>query len=247
MKIQGIRFLLIFLFVVSLNAQKETAETVIDKFNKLHSGKEKIKSITSWKFSTLNFNPMQKSEVPTNIYFKGDKFRVEQIISGKKEIMATDGKKYWTQSQMRNEKAQIMPESMVPAMKEQIARQKDALTIGPLLEYKTRKKSLQLMGLEKINNRNHFKIKMVTKTDITLIFYIDNETYFLDRIESQIGNKDKKELLKVNFSNQKKVGDFTIAHKIEQYLGANQISSVKINSVELNPKLDDILFAFPKK
>lgn len=247
MKIHQICLFLISLFIFSANAQKETAETVIDKFNKLHSGKDKIKSVTAWKFNTVSSNPMQKSEVPTVIYFKGNKFRIEQTFAGKKEVMGTDGKNYWVQGSMGNGKAQPMPDNMIPAMKEQIARQKDALTVGPLSEYKTRKKSVQLMGLEKINNRNHYKIKMVTKTNITLIFYIDKETYYLNRIESQLGDKDKKELLKVNFAEQKKVGDFTIPHKIDQYLGANQISSVKISTVELNPKLDDTLFSFPKK
>jgi hypothetical protein len=125
----------------------------------------------------------------------------------------------------------------------------------PFLNYKERGLKAELIGKETIDGTETFKIKLIKKpikvdgkdAENIVFYYFDLENFVPLMSESEIKSGPAKGQVSITkFSDYQEVNGFMFPFSMEQSLkGQPANSSISVTSIEINPKLDASLFAFP--
>lgn len=118
---------------------------------------------------------------------------------------------------------------------------------GPLLDWRAKGHTVTLLGREKLGDREAFKLEEKLRGGEVRVDYIDTETYLLLRTDAARTVGGRRVPLENMFSDYRDVGGLKFPFRIESR-ARNRPQSVKfvVESVELNPDLDDAIFKMPK-
>ncbi len=234
--------LFVILLLVCTNLYSITADELIEKSYKAMNSQDKSK-IKTWKFNTIVSNMLaNKSSVNTTYYFKGDNERVEQTVGKDVFIFGRNKGKFWfksTNKAIDEEKVPIALKQMYMDMGE---NQKKTMIYGPFFDYKARFKSTQLLKDEKINGKDYFKLKAVTKKNVELVYFIDKQTFLVSLIETKAISSNNVQIIKVGFPSYIKKDNYMFVSAIEQYMGNSIVSKIDIKDVVYNIPIKDSQF-----
>lgn len=125
---------------------------------------------------------------------------------------------------------------------------------NPIVDYKKKGYSVELVGKEIINDTEAFKIKLIKKStkanknkeeDIVHYFF-DVDNFMLISVETEIKSGDLKgSVLEIIMSNYKEVDGLNFPFSITRRLNGRQVVSYTYSKIELNPTIDDASFKFP--
>jgi hypothetical protein len=128
---------------------------------------------------------------------------------------------------------------------------------GPLVDYAAKGTQVDLDGVEKVEDRDAYKLKLTTKSGHTLHVWIDAQTFLETKIEGQPRRLDGKEHpVEIYYRDYRPVSGLQIPFALEtKVLPVDTGSKVKelpipsekivIEKVVVNPKLDASLFLKP--
>lgn len=187
-------------------------------------------------------------EVPFKLYVKNGKVRYESSGQNKRPmIQIFDGQKGWI----------LSPRS--PDPEELTGRQlwmiQHRANIGsPLTSWRKYIKRLSLVGTEKLEGVEVFKIRMEGKDALTE-YYIDKKSYLLLRQTRLIRQSGQELKMLTIYKNYKVVDGFTLAFNVEtkpeggelargSRMGGRGGGIQLIEEVKLNVPVDDKLFQF---
>jgi outer membrane lipoprotein-sorting protein len=220
-------------------AGAETADDVIAKFVAARGGMEKIKAIQSLDM-TIKAN-QQGVEFPGKLEWKRpDRMRLEMTIQGKTMVQAYDGKTAWT----------VMP--FLGSPDPQVMAADDAKDVieqadmdGPLVDYKAKGNTVELVGKDDVDGAPAWKLKLTLKNGDVSYVYIDTETGLGVKETSKRKQQGSEIEIDSYLTNFKPVEGVLFPFSIENKVGGKSMGQFTIDSVKANVPFDDKMFLMP--
>lgn len=234
--------LAIALVGLSAAAQELTVDQIIAKNIAAHGGLDKImaqKSLRASGHMTLG----QGLEAPITYEQKRPgNFRFELTLQGLTLVQAYDGRTGWLVNPFEGKKdPELMGEDDLKDAQEQ------ADIEGPLVNYKEKGNKVELVGREKVEGSDAYKLKVTLKNGDVRYIYLDADTFLEVKEESKRTIRGSEVEAETIFGDYKEEGGVMMAHSFDQGpKGSPQRQHLTIEKVEINPTIDDARFVMPK-
>jgi len=181
------------------------------------------------------------------------KVRFELQFAGKTAVQVYDGGAGWKLRPYLN-RLDVEPYTAEELKLASIQTELD----GPLVDYAAKGTQIELAGMEKIEDRDTYRLKLTFKDGRTQNLWIDADTFLETKVEGQPRRLDgKMHPVEVYYRNYKPVSGLQIPFVLETRVlpienanrGAKQapvqVEKVTIEKVEVNPRLDASRFTKP--
>lgn len=168
------------------------------------------------------------------------KMRVELRFRGQTAVQVYDGAKGWKLRPFlnRREVEPFTPEEMKAAS---LQSELD----GPLVDYVAKGTKVELEGIEKLENRDAYKLKLTLKGGEVQRVWVDAQTFLEVKIEGTPRRLDGKyHPVAVYLRDYRAVNGLMLPFLLETAVdGVKQTEKIQIESVKVGPRLDDSIFA----
>lgn len=215
-------FLVLMLVLVQF-AQGQTVDEVINKHIEALGGKENLNKVENLVMEgNLNY---QGADVFMKFTQVNNKLRRQDIdANGMHGFTMITDKEAWS----------YMPffgmQSPQPTPAEEVAENQPDMDIaGPLVDYVSKGHKAELMGKEKVNGADCYKIKMTLTGGKTLMVFVDCATSLISRTIDKRWVNGQREDLQTDFGDYKEVEGVKIAHSLTGPYGTTYFHSVKVN------------------
>lgn len=181
------------------------------------------------------------------------KQRVELQFNGQTAIQVYDGTNGWKLRPFLNRR-DVEPYSADEMEKASVQSELD----GPLVDYAAKGTQIELTGVEKIEGRNNFNLRLTMKDGESMHVWIDAKTFLETKMEGQPRQLDGTlHPVEVYFRDYRDVSGLQIPFLVETKVLPVQktatglrdtpvpVERIVIAKVVVNPKLDPTLFSKP--
>jgi len=244
--------LLFVALVVSFSTQlsAQTADEIIANYFENTGGIDAWKSIEGIKM-TAKLN-QQGMEIPLEIYsLKSGKQMTVINFQGKEMKQGVfNGEVLWSTNFM-TQKAEKGDQETTDNMKRQMKDFPD-----PFLNYKENGYTVELLGKEDIDGTETFKLKLtkepllvdgVEEENVSFYFF-DTESFVPLVVQAEIkAGPMKGQSSETKFSDYQEVGDIYMPFSMTQGLKGQPGQVIAMDTIELNPEVDDAEFEFPEE
>lgn len=219
----------------------QTVDEIIAKNIAAKGGIDKVKSVTSVRV-TGRIVLGQGLEAPIVLEMqRPNARRMDLTVQGMVLSQGFDGKKAWIINPLQGIK---VPQEMSAEEQQTIEEQADI--DGPLIDYKMKGHSVDLLGKEKVDGSDAYKLKLTMKTGTVRTMYIDATRFLEVKEESKrtIGGREVEG--ETIYSDYKAVAGMMYPHSIDNVQKGNpQREKVIIEKIEINVPLDAARFKMP--
>ena len=194
------------LFILSLVlvqfAQAQTADEVVNKYIDALGGKDKLSSLKSVKLTgSMSIQGTDISLTITKLHMKGMRMDISVMGTENYQIITPDkGTMFMPVQGMAS--PTDMPEEQLKAAQSQLDVQ------SSLLDYKEKGNSIELLGKEKVDGADNFKMKITFKNGITSTYFIGADNYRLNKSVSKRTINGEEMEIENTYSNYKQVDGF---------------------------------------
>ena len=227
--------------LVAVPASAQTLDEVLAKNFKAKGGLDKLKAVQTTRVSgTITIGP--GIEAPFVLEQKRPSMmRMEVVVQGMTIVQAYDGKVGWQINPMGGRKD---PEPMSEDDLKQAQEQADM--DGPLMDYKAKGNTVELLGKEKVEGSDAFKVRATLKNGDVRDFFIDADSFLEIRTESKSKVRGTDVEGESSIGDYKEVSGLMIPFAIEMgQKGAPQRQKLVVSKVEVNVPIDDARFKMP--
>lgn len=228
-----------FLLLIAVNTQAQTADEIINNYNKSIGGLEAWKKIRTLEMTgTLTVMGL---DIPVKITIVADSaIRTEAIAMGNTIISAYADGKGWVLDPIT--KPGSKPTAMDADMVKQM--QSEARVVSDLMDYKSRGHQVSVSSMT-IEGIDCWHIQL-TKNDGAILFYniIKKEGVFLMSEKSTVANGTKI-TSQTWYSNIKTFGGLKFATTLDVKIDGDQMQTTTYDSIELNKPVDKKIFVIP--
>lgn len=238
MKSKYLLILLILFSTSSLFAQELTVDQIIEKYYQANGLDKMHKTNTIIMSGYIT----RQDYMPFKIYkMQPDKYKLEFDIQDITAYQVYDGETAWmTTPWTGNVKPQLMPADAAKDIK--VKADYD----GVLYHWKEKEHSAELIGKEKFNDLELYKIKITLKDSNVVFYYIDNKEFALQKsIITRISRGREIEITTL-YSDYRFVDDIKFAFKNENLIGDQIYSTVEFDTIEINKPIDEKIFKMPE-
>jgi len=232
---------LVAMFASAASAQ--TVDEIIAKSVAARGGMEKIKAIQTIRMTgKMTVGP--GFEAPVIIESRRpNQTKMTFTIQGMNGTQAYDGKVGWAVMPFMGKKD---PEPMSADDTKEIAD--DADIDGPLLDYKAKGNTVELLGKDSVEGTDAWKIKLTLKSGTVRTVYIDADSYLEIKTEGKRTMRGTEMEFEGTIGDYKPVEGVMFPFSLENgVVGHPEKQKVTIDKVEINPKLAADFFAMPAK
>jgi len=171
------------------------------------------------------------------------KSRVEIEFAGKTAVQVYDGANGWKVRPFLN-RNDVEPFTAEEAKAEEGRGHLD----GPLVDYAEKGTKVELEGVEKVEGRETYRLKLTAKNGNVQHVWIDTQSFLDVKVEGAPRRMDGKMRTVWIYQRdfrlvQGLIVPFTLETAVDGY---QETHKMVVEKVEVNPKLDDALFAKPK-
>jgi len=156
-----------------------------------------------------------------------------------KAVMAFDGQTAWTINPMMGPAAQVIPRPPGEAAKA------DADFDSPLLDYKAKGHTVQLVGTQALDGKPTHHLKIILKNGSVVHYYLDVDTGLEVRTATPLEQGGVKAELTADLSNYQTVDGLTVPFRMRQSVDGKLMTDVTILKWEPNLPIEDELFKMP--
>jgi outer membrane lipoprotein-sorting protein len=163
--------------------------------------------------------------------------RQEIVVAGQRIVNAFDGTTAWSINPLMGSPE---PKAITGPQADDIKMQADF--DSPLVDYKEKGYELEFVGQETLGTRKVFHLKLTSKEHRVQQLYLDAETNLEIKIvgDSQTGPVENE------LSDYREIQGLKLPFMMRTVAAGNVVSQIVVDSVELNPKIDDTMFKMPK-
>ncbi|TDE16820.1 outer membrane lipoprotein-sorting protein [Dyadobacter psychrotolerans] len=235
--------LLVILFITGIaqTVSAQSVDEIIAKHITAMGGADKLSKLKS--VAIVSNMEVMNMEMPVKITIVQDKgFRTETTVQGMTIIQATDGVKGWMVNPMAGDGKPVeLPQEAV----QQYASQTD---LTGLYNYKQKGLQLALEGEQELNGAKVYKIVATLKSGAKQDNYISKDTYYVLKVVATVSANGQNITTENIQSDFKQVDGVTFPFSSELTTSAMPGAKVinKIESVAVNAKVDESIFAMPK-
>ncbi len=241
-------FALLFIGVFS-SFKAQTVDEIIKAYYDVTGGAN-WENVTGMRM-TANFE-QQGMRIPFEIISQKDgKMCMKMNYMGNEMTLAAfDGKTSWSTNWMTME-----PEER-PAEDSENARRTSSEFPNALFNYKTLGYTASLLEEETVEGTACHKIKLDKKTELVdgeevpnvEYYYIDKESNVLIMVEAEINSGEMKgNMSQTKMSDYQEVNGVYLPFYNSEGIKDGQSQAIQFETIEINPKVDDNIFVFPKK
>jgi hypothetical protein len=238
------------ILLLGFHAQAQTADEILANYFENTGGEARWKSLNGMKM-TAKVN-QQGMEIPLEIYQLGDGRQMTVVKFQGKEIKqgVFDGETLWSTNFMT-----MKPEKSDAETTANLKLNTNDFP-DPFLNYKEKNYTVELMGKEPMDGTETYKIKLVkepltidgeTKEDVSY-YYFDSENFVPIAVESEINSGQMKgQTSLITFSDYQEVDGLYFPFSMSQGIKGGASQPIVMETIELNPVIDDTSFAFPEE
>jgi outer membrane lipoprotein-sorting protein len=231
-------FAAVLVVATHATAHAQSVDDIIAK-NIQARGGDKLRAVQSVRMTgKLVVGPGIEAPVTIEIKRPG-RMRLELVIQGMTIVQAVDGDAGWTIQPMTGKKD---PERMsADDLKE---AQDQADFEGPLVDYKKKGHKVELIGKEKIEGTDAYKLKVTKKNgDIETIF-LDADAFLEIKSEGKRVVRGNPVEFESTTGDYKDVSGVMFPFSIE-FGAKSEKAKISVTKVDVNPKIDDARFKMP--
>jgi outer membrane lipoprotein-sorting protein len=225
-------------------APADDVDEIISKHIAAMGGAEKIRAIKTSKMTGKMVMGGGQMEAAMTAYTSRPKqTRVEIEFQGQKIIQAFDGTTSW----MINPMSGSAEPQKSPADEAKTASDDADPDGSPLLDYKSKGTTVELLGKEDVEGAMAHKLKIKLKSGTVSTMFIDEKTFLPSKMimkRKQMGQEMEMENYPTNY---KPVDGVQMPFSTETKVGGRSMMQMMVDKVETNVPLDAKLFAFPVK
>ena len=116
---------------------------------------------------------------------------------------------------------------------------------GQLWNYKEKGHKLELDGPGEVDGKKVYVLKLSKKIGITDYYYIDQESYLVNKLETKSMVNGSEVEVEVLLSNYNDVDGYMMPFKTVQIVGGQTVMTIELEEVVFNEKIDDAVFKKP--
>ena len=244
------RILVLIALVCSYSINAQTVDEIISNYFENTGGVENWEKIEGVKMSAkvnqggmeipIEIVQLKSGKMMTTINFQG-----QSIKQG-----VFDGEVLWSTNFM-TQKAEKSDEEAINMVKNEMNQFPD-----PFLNYKEKGFTAELMGTETVDGAETFKIKLTTTPNIIegkevpsiSYYFFDNENFVPIQVQEEIMEGPGKGMVsEVKMSDYQEAGDVYMPYSMTQGVKGQPGAPITMDSIEINPTVDDSEFAFPEE
>lgn len=190
-----------------------------------------------------NAEAIKPITLPFQMDFKRPRMtRVELTFKDQTSVQVYDGKNGW---KLRPYIGRHKVEAFTPNELAIAAGQQDL--DGPLIDYAAKGTKVEKAGIEAVNGRDAYKLKLTLKGGQMRDLWIDAQTFLDVQIASHHAKGRRQQTIATVMSDYRNVNGVQIPFKLENHVGGVTIPQrIMIAQVSVNPSLADSLFAKPE-
>jgi outer membrane lipoprotein-sorting protein len=221
-----------------------TASQLIDKNVAAKGGLQAWRAVQTMSFSgKLDAGGKSKAQLPFVLEKKRPrKTRVELVFANDTAVQVYDGANGW---KLRPYLGRRTVEPYSPEELKSAAFESDV--DGPLVDYAGKGNKVELEGVEKVENQDAYKLKVTLKGGQVQHVWLDAATFLDVKVEGTPRRMDgKMRPVSIYLRDYRSVNGLKVPYVIETAVEGNKDThKMFIESVAVNQKLDDALFAKP--
>jgi outer membrane lipoprotein-sorting protein len=231
---------LALLAALTPTASAQTVDELIAKNIQAKGGMEKLKSVRSVRMTGKTL--MGGVEVPiVMIARRPTDNRVEFTFQGMTGVRAYDGKHGWMLMPFMGKKE---PEELPAEVTQQFAEQADF--DGPLVDYKEKGNTVELVGKEQVEGAEAYKLKVTLKSGNVSTIYLDADSHLEIAREGKFTMRGAETEVSTSMGDYKEVEGMMVAHSMSSGMkGTTQREQMTFEKIEFNVDAPDSLFAMP--
>lgn len=170
-------------------------------------------------------------------------FRLEFSAQGTTSVFANDGEIGWQVAPLQG----VFEPQAVPPEADAAGGIDQRDIEGPLVNWREKGHLVELVGREALPGGEAFKLKLTLKGGAIRYDYIDVVSHMLVRSDFTRIVRGHPVELQNTFSDFREVGGLIFPHHIEtRAKDRPEVIEVEIETIELDPELDDALFRLPE-
>jgi len=219
----------------------QTVDEIIAKNIQARGGMDKLKSVQSIK-STATIAMGPGMEAPgVLIQKRGNMARLEFTIQGLTAVQAYDSKNAWQIMPFMGKKdAELMSADEAKEVEEM------ADLDGPLVDYKSKGHQVELLGKEKIEGTDAYKLKVSLKNGDVQTVYIDADSFLQIKEETKRTVRGSEQVFESSIGDYKEVNGIIFPFAEESGVkGSQQKEKLTVTKIELNVPVEDSIFKMP--
>jgi outer membrane lipoprotein-sorting protein len=229
---------------VTAVAHAQTVDEIVAKNLQAKGGAEKWGSVSSVKMTGKI--AIQGQEMPLTTYAKRPNMHRQEIsLPDGRIVQAFDGTTAWVINPMMGSNApQVMPGGLADTMKN------SADFDGALINYKAKGHTIELVGKEKLADKDVYHLKVTMKGGQVQHYFLDAESGLELKTSAEVDmgiGAGTKQTLDTEMSNYKAEGGITLPHTVKQFVNGKPTVEMTVTAVEFNAALEDAMFRMPKK
>ena len=237
---------IVSLLTISLNAQ--SVDEIVGNYLENTGGAENWENVKGVRMNA-SINQMGM-EIPIEMVQLKDKMYTKISIQGQEIKQGVfDGETLWSTNFM-SMKAEKSDQEDVDNVKNELAEFPD-----PFLNYKDKGFTVELMGTETVEGSDVFKIKLTKKPMVVdgeevpnvSIYYFDSESFVPIMVHEEVmSGPGKGMIMESKMSDYQEVEGLYFPFSMTQGVKDQPGQPITIESIELNPSIDDSEFNFPE-
>jgi hypothetical protein len=226
------------LAAVASPASAPTLDDVVAQYVAARGGREALAAVRTLRMSGRATGDGGRVAIVRREIARPGRIRTEFVFQGTTGVYAWDGAAGWRVSPLDGRfEAEAMEAEDAAAAADQ------ADIDGPLVEWKAKGHSIELMGPRPLPSGPAQELKLTLKSGAVRHVFVDAVTGLVVRTEATRRLRGRELTLETVFSDHRKVAGVTFPHAIETAVtGRPRRLRIVVETVEVNPPLDDTRF-----
>lgn len=222
-------------------ASAQTTSQILSKVYVARGGLTRIRALRSERVSgTISFG--SEASGPFAVELKRPmKMHMTLNVQNQTMIRVFDGAQGWANNPFAGK---LNPDPMAEEDLKNISEEADF--DGPLVDYRKKGNQVELVGKDKVEDKDAWRVKMTTKNGDVRYYLFDATTFLLLKWEGKRQNQGKDIPIQSYFRDYRDVGGMKFAFAIDSGSSATDLTQkIIIEKIELNPQIPDLQFAKP--
>jgi hypothetical protein len=223
-------------------AAAQTVDEIVAKHLAARGGREALQAVKTLRMTGRAIAGPGRQAIVRREIARPAKIRTEFVFQGTTGVYAFDGTAGWRVSPLDGSlDAEPLPEDEAAASAEQ------ADIEGPLVDWKAKGHKVDLVGTASRPGGPAHELKVTLKSGAVRRVFVDATTGFVVRTESTRRVRGQDVALETEFGDYRKTDGVAFPHSIEgSARGRPNRLRIVVDSVEVNPRLDDSRFKMPR-
>lgn len=221
-------------------ASAQTVGEILGKVLAARGGENKLRAIRSERVSgKISFGDVSG---PFVVELKRPlKMHMQLTIQNQTMVRVYDGKQGWANNPFAGK---VNPEAMSEDELKNITEESDF--DGPLVDYQSKGNQIELVGKDKFNDKDVWRVKLTTKNGDVRFYLFDANSFLLLKWEGKRKYEGQELPVESYFSDYREVGGLKFAFAIDSGSSPTELNQkLRIEKIELNPDLNDAEFGKP--